>query len=60
VHTKILPVLTKIHDVETLESGNNKPWAYIAKGAQGGCGCPILEALKARLDVAVGSLVCWL
>ena len=24
--------------------------------AQGGCGCPILEALKARLDVALGSL----
>ena len=28
--------------------------------AQGGCGCPILEAFKARLDVALGSLVWWL
>jgi len=28
--------------------------------AQGGCGCPIPEAFKARLDVALGSLVWWL
>ena len=29
--------------------------------AQGGCGCPTsLEAFKARLDVALGSLVWWL
>jgi len=28
--------------------------------AQGGCGCPSLEALKARLEVALGSLVWWL
>ena len=31
--------------------------------AQGGCGCPPIpsvEAFKARLDVALGSLVCWL
>ena len=29
--------------------------------AQGGCGYPIsLEAFKARLDVALGSLVWWL
>jgi len=28
--------------------------------AQGGCGCPILDAFKARLDVALGSLVQWL
>jgi len=28
--------------------------------AQGGCGCGSLEAFKARLDVALGSLVCWL
>ena len=28
--------------------------------AQGGCGFPSLEAFKARLDVALGSLVCWL
>ena len=28
--------------------------------AQGGCRCPILEAFKARLDVALGSLVWWL
>ena len=28
--------------------------------AQGGCGCPSLEAFKARLDMALGSLVCWL
>ena len=27
---------------------------------QGGCGCPSLKAFKARLDVALGSLVCWL
>ena len=28
--------------------------------AQGGCGSPSLEAFKARLDVALGSLVWWL
>jgi len=28
--------------------------------AQGGCGCPIPEGIQARLDVALGSLVCWL
>jgi len=28
--------------------------------AQGGCGCPIPGAFKARLDVALGSLVLWL
>jgi len=28
--------------------------------AQGGGGCPIPEGIQARLDVALGSLVCWL
>ena len=28
--------------------------------AKGGCGCPIPGAFKARLDVALGSLVLWL
>ena len=26
----------------------------------GGCDAPFLQACKARLDVALGSLVCWL
>jgi len=35
--------------------------AFTQQVAQGGCGCPSsLEALKARLDVALGSLVWWL
>ena len=34
-----------------------KEWEQVA---QGGCGCPSLEAFSARLDVALGSLGCWL
>jgi len=32
----------------------------LEQGAQGGVDAPSLEAFKARLDVALGSLVWWL
>jgi len=35
-------------------------WWHTEQVAQGGCGCLIPEGIQARLDVALGSLVCWL
>ena len=43
-----------------LEFKAEKGWWRTEQVAQGGVDAPSLQAFKARLDVALGSLVCWL